>query len=668
MSAEAIHVWPGLSPNGTSVTVYAEDGVTPIQAGGGAIVPYAPYYRELLASAQLLTYNPLETSGESINLVTSPLQVTGTPSAGNTIEATGPNTAVWSAPSAASTWLNTMASLAATPGTISRQLRMIVGHTIAGDGGEGLFYWDATSAEASNGGTILGAFPLGRWKRVFDRSVVHVDWFGAPHDSVADALPAFNQALGLVPVGGTLRLGPYTYVIHGKWLLQPGKTIEGYVGDSGGLYGGTIVRYLGPTDQTELGCAIDAQQYSTLKDFRLEIGAGRKCRAGICVASSLWTSITFENIGVGCWANSSSYFEHGYVVGATTTPGGCDTIRWVRGYIYDFAVSALHIGGGQPYDLVFREVNFLNQIAGYLGSIGGAIAHGAILTTSGTYFGNIAFENPNIGYVAVFIDSSLGGMANVSIIGGQWEGGKRIWNGVGKDVNAACVFSIEGGRYNTTQLDKPVYRVDGVTLHIAASDRRLIASEQGSPITMRNLHLGAGLSSAVDNTATFEIREPASFTADGCIFPNPNILSRVNEFDYPSGGTYIRGCKAYTPADGRGVIISTIDEHHGPENPDFFWTADGDVMGASATATVTLPKPEIGSGMLVASGGFTNYMVFMHPYSSTGTPPDGAFVTRVVAGSVRGVSFGVELGAPPGAGNTVTFSVSLQLVPYEPWP
>jgi hypothetical protein len=558
-------------------------------------------------------------------------------------------------------WFDTMADMVATPGSANRQLGMLLSYRTIGDGGEGIFYWDQPATDIANNGTIVGAFATGRWKRIYDRNNVHVDWFGAPHDSVTSALSIFNTALSLTPIGGTLRLGPFTYVINAKWDLQDGKNITGCTGDGGGLYGGTIIRYLGSTDLTQLGCAINAHQFSILKDFRVEIGAGRSAHGGICIGSNQWTTITFDNIGVGCWANSTSYFENAYTIGSTVAVGGCDTLRWIRGHINSPTNAAFLIQGSQPYDLVVKDVNFTNQVAGYLGNPGGAVSHGTILKTTGTYYGSIAFENPNIAYFAEFVDSPLDRMASVSIVGGQWEGLKRFWTGTGNNASASCPFSIEGGRWNTTQLDKPVYRANGSTVHLAASDRRLITSQQGSPVTIRNAFIGAGISSAVDNTATIELNEYASFTAEGCLFPNPFIVKRINTFDLQSGGTYMSGCKTFTSSGPLGNVISPIPERHGPENADFLWTANGTTIGAATTATVPLLQLEMGSGGSFGSGGSTDYLIFIYPHTYTGTPPDAAFRTRIVAGSVKKQSFDVKFEAPPGAGNTITFSVRLQL-------
>lgn len=55
----------------------------------------------------------------------------------------------------------------------------VLGYYAKGDGGGGLFYWDSTSTETDNGGTIIQATGVstGRWKRVFS-GAVNVKWFG----------------------------------------------------------------------------------------------------------------------------------------------------------------------------------------------------------------------------------------------------------------------------------------------------------------------------------------------------------------------------------------------------------------------------------------------------------------------------------------------------------
>lgn len=54
------------------------------------------------------------------------------------------------------------------------------GYYAPGDGGGGDFYWDSTSTETDNGGTIIKvtAITTGRWKRQYENHVVWLEWFG----------------------------------------------------------------------------------------------------------------------------------------------------------------------------------------------------------------------------------------------------------------------------------------------------------------------------------------------------------------------------------------------------------------------------------------------------------------------------------------------------------
>lgn len=67
--------------------------------------------------------------------------------------------------------------------TITGTNAEILGYYTAGDGGGGLFYWDSTSTETDNGGTIIQATGVttGRWKRVFS-GFINVKWFGVKGD------------------------------------------------------------------------------------------------------------------------------------------------------------------------------------------------------------------------------------------------------------------------------------------------------------------------------------------------------------------------------------------------------------------------------------------------------------------------------------------------------
>jgi len=56
---------------------------------------------------------------------------------------------------------------------------MYTGYANTGDGGEEIFFWDNSSVEADNDGTIISTgLSEGRWKRFYS-GAVNVKWFGA---------------------------------------------------------------------------------------------------------------------------------------------------------------------------------------------------------------------------------------------------------------------------------------------------------------------------------------------------------------------------------------------------------------------------------------------------------------------------------------------------------
>jgi hypothetical protein len=94
-----------------------------------------------------------------------------------------------------------------------------LGALAAGDGGGGSWYWDATSSEADNLGTVVmpagfvQGTDAGRWLRVFDGKTFNIVWFGGVLDGATDSSQAYLDVLaasdvenGAVYIPGNIRI------------------------------------------------------------------------------------------------------------------------------------------------------------------------------------------------------------------------------------------------------------------------------------------------------------------------------------------------------------------------------------------------------------------------------------------------------------------------------
>lgn len=126
----------------------------------------------------------------------------------------------------------------------------VLGYYSPGDGGAGIFYWDAAATEADNQGTVIEPVPpaSGRWKRMA-AGPLSVKWFGAKGDAKTDDTEAIQAAEDAAAnVGGVVRFPPGTYLINGARAAIPGdtrryginkKSNTKWVGDG---YGSSILR------------------------------------------------------------------------------------------------------------------------------------------------------------------------------------------------------------------------------------------------------------------------------------------------------------------------------------------------------------------------------------------------------------------------------------------
>jgi len=105
----------------------------------------------------------------------------------------------------------------------------VLGYYSSGDGGGGEFYWDNSSTETDNGGTIIKvtALTTGRWKRIIDKSHINVLWFGAVNGTTDSIVAinksieyAFSERIGEVKLNGKFR-------VSSSILLYPSINLNG---------------------------------------------------------------------------------------------------------------------------------------------------------------------------------------------------------------------------------------------------------------------------------------------------------------------------------------------------------------------------------------------------------------------------------------------------------
>ena len=113
------------------------------------------------------------------------------------------------------------------------------GRLANGDGGAGLFVWDALETAADDDGTILTPATLpasGRWVRVRDPGAIDPRWYGCTVDGTTDDAAAFAAALAasaalgspVVLAGGTLRMASTIAATSGTSLrILPGAALTG---------------------------------------------------------------------------------------------------------------------------------------------------------------------------------------------------------------------------------------------------------------------------------------------------------------------------------------------------------------------------------------------------------------------------------------------------------
>lgn len=96
----------------------------------------------------------------------------------------------------------------------------VLGYYTKGDGGGGAFYWDSTSTETDNGGTIIQATGIstGRWKRS-ESKIINVREFGAKGDNINDDAVAINKSVLALTNGTSLYFPSGSYLVSSQIVI-----------------------------------------------------------------------------------------------------------------------------------------------------------------------------------------------------------------------------------------------------------------------------------------------------------------------------------------------------------------------------------------------------------------------------------------------------------------
>lgn len=125
--------------------------------------------------------------------------------------------------------INNIAELKQRVGIANSNISLL-GYYSVGDGGGGEFYWDSTSTETDNGGTIIQVtgFTTGRWKRVFS-NYIDVRCFGSKGDGSTDDSINIQNAINYLNSinGGSLFVSNGNYKITQKLFLYSNIKIIG---------------------------------------------------------------------------------------------------------------------------------------------------------------------------------------------------------------------------------------------------------------------------------------------------------------------------------------------------------------------------------------------------------------------------------------------------------
>jgi hypothetical protein len=587
---------------------------------------------------------------------------------------------------AAVRWFDTVAELVAQTGAFDRDIAFVLGYWAPGDGGEGLFYWEAAKPipapplPDADGGTILGTSAAGRWKRMLppNQRFRSVKWFGAKGDGVADdadAIQACWNSLGSFTFGAEVFLPAGSYRVTKTLKFRFGTTgpwtnfrLRGE--DAGGTsFPATAIIWDGPSSNpsgwhTDEGVLPNMPEpgfsgsvmtqfsaYDTVvENLVLTVAPGKHCGALVNFG---------YDPGDAQQALNSMHFKHVSIAGGSPSNPGNGTADF--GVVYDVwrnvadqntedcvfedcSISGFLVANvwfratTQPFGTVFERCKIFNTGMGP----GGADEPYGIAFLHNTDSLSLTVKDCDIQRVACHhyltkLPQSLLLMNNHA------EVCKKILYGISSGGNDCNNITIVGGRYSQDHWALPSY---GPSTTWPASDVTAIRMTGDMTINL----IGCNFASGAFTEVGFQIEtNSANINSFGCRYPNkqpfatiyrPYTLGfprRVFSFgdvgsDNTNGATPLPHLRGVLNPNGTVTISDTSTSAHVAfTNPEANYDAYGN------------PLPELTYRVTLSVFGKSSSAVVSTPYVS----------------NVAYNGFDINVVSPPGAGQSVTISYEL---------
>jgi len=339
-----------------------------------------------------------------------------------------------------------IANLRLTTADFNGDIRYLTYHTSLGDGGDGIFIWDASSFLSDNNGTAIlptGHVGAGRWVRVLENNTLNVRQAGARLDGSDDTsfLQAAIDSFG--DYAGTVRISDGEITIVGTITLREGVKIVGGDGRVAGLNHAkrrprithtptspnTSLFVLEDTGDYFQGCTVSglsiySASVNSVKAFDLYQPMAVKIENcdirgfvdSISVAGAL--ALTISDSLIGSYSSSGIRFTDDTFVTTTTN---IDRVHFISGS-WGAVMEEESI-----IDVTFNGCIFENL------SLGAADIYRS--NTATVNFNSCYSENvPNTGLAAPIIQIGVNGSstaatkANVFVNGGTYSGGSSTYS------------------------------------------------------------------------------------------------------------------------------------------------------------------------------------------------------------------------------------------------